>query len=270
MKKFLIGVALVVLAGIAVIVTAVSLAGRDRPVPDVADLAVERIALPPEDNAYPFFASATNVLHWPSNGTPVTDYLDGKTFDAAAVADILDRNAQTFELIKRGVVRKKCIAPEGTVFDASLRHMRPWLNMGRCLAARTRSCRLSGRYSDAAESCVSLLRFGDMVQQDPERLIQYLVGLAIMNLGLTQAQELARDKNLPMAELSRLSVALAELSPCAPALVRALKIEYKVVANRVDLCRDGKCGMAELAGLSGDRPHSLLKTVRYRSTNCER
>lgn len=45
-----IGLAILILAGITTIV-AVSLAGRDRPAPEVADLAVERIALPPEDNA---------------------------------------------------------------------------------------------------------------------------------------------------------------------------------------------------------------------------
>lgn len=262
MKKVLIGLAIFILAGITVVVTVLSLAGRDRPPPDVADLKVERIALPPEDNAYTFFVAATNTFYWPTNATLITDYLDGKTVDAGALADVLDQNTQMIESINRGTACKTCLAPEVTGFDTLLPHLSPWRNMGRVLAAKTRHTRLAGRYVQATESCIILLRFADLVQRDPECLIQYLVGIAIMDVGLSQAQELARDNNMPPVELTRLSAALAELSPSAPGLVRAIKVEYKVVANTTDQFRDGKFGMTELAGLSGDKPHPLLKGRR--------
>jgi hypothetical protein len=262
MKKVLIGLAILIVAGIGVIVTAVILAARDRAAPDVADLAVERTALPPEDNAYTFFVSATNTFCWPSNATPITDYLDGKTVGDRALADVLDRNTQTMESINRGVACRKCVAPEVTGFDTLLPHLSPWRNMGRVLAVKTRYSRVAGRHVEATDSCISLLRFADLIHREPECLIQYLVGIAILDLGLTQAQDLARDKNMPMTELTRLSVALAELSQSAPGLVRAIKVEYKVVANTIDQFREGKFGMTELAGLSGDKPHPLLKGRR--------
>ncbi len=262
MKKVLIGLAIFGLVGITAIVTAVSLAGRDRPDPDVADLAVDRIALPPEDNACTFFVSATNTFYWPTNATLIADYLDGKAVDAGALADVLDRNTRTIESINRGLECKKCVAPEVTGFDTLLPPLSSWRKMGRVLAAKTRYSRLALRHIQATESCISLLRFADLIQRDPECLIQYLVGIAVMDLGLTQAQQLASDTNMPMAELTRLSAALAELSPSAPGLVRAIKVEYKVVANTIDQFRAGKFGMTEVAGLTGEKPHPLLKGKR--------
>jgi len=32
--------------------------------------------------------------HWPTNATLITDYLDGKTVDAGALADVLDQNTE--------------------------------------------------------------------------------------------------------------------------------------------------------------------------------
>lgn len=232
MKKVLIVWTILTLAGITLIVTALRLAGCDRPAPNVADLAVERIAPQPEENAYTFFMSATNTFYWPANATLITDYLEGKPVDAGALADALDRNTQTIQILHRGVACKKRVAPEVTSYDTAVPHLGLWSTMGRVLAATTRYSRLAARYVPATDSCISLLRFADLIQRDPECLIQYLVGTERLDLALTQAQKLARDNNMPTGELTRLSAALAEFSPSAPGLVRAIKIEYRMWPTR--------------------------------------
>ena len=65
MKKALSLLGVVMVAGIVAVVAAMTFAGRDIPAPDTADLTIEHPDVPPEENAYTYFVSATNVLYWP-------------------------------------------------------------------------------------------------------------------------------------------------------------------------------------------------------------
>ena len=262
MKRILIALAVVVVGGIVAIVTLVSYVSRDIPEPDVADLAVDRPELPPAENAYTYFISATNAFYWPTNSAVVTDYLDGETVDTEALATVLMKNAEAMTLIRRGIQCQKCVTPEVTGFDTLLPYLSPWRNMGRILAAKTRHDRLAGRYSEATETCISHLRFADLIQRDAECIINYLVGIAVLDLGLAQARDLARDPGMSSPELRRLSDTLSALGPFAPGLIRAIKVEYKVVASTIDDLGKGNFSMDDLSSLSGSDPPSLLKGKR--------
>jgi hypothetical protein len=262
MNKVFAGLAILGAAGVVAVVAVISMAGRDIPEPDVSDLRVERIELPVEDNAFTHFMSAADAHYWPTNSTVVTDYLEGKPVEADALVDVLVTNRDAQELILRGNQCPRCIAPEVNGFDDVLPHLGPWRNMGRVLAAQTRASRRAGRYADATETCITLLRFGHLIQKDAEGIIHYLVGLSILNIGLEQAQDLVRGKDMPLDERNRLSSALAEIGPLAPGLVRALKVEYRAVANTTDQIGDGRLGLYELSNLGGGEPHPWLKGKR--------
>jgi hypothetical protein len=262
MRRFLAGLAILGAAGVVAVVAVISLAGRDIPEPDVGDLQVARLELPAQENAYAHFLSATDALCWPTNATLVADYLEGKPVEADALAEVLDGNGEAMELIHRGNQCQHCIAPEVNGFDDVLPHLSPWRNLGRVLAAQTRQCRLAGRHAEATESCITLLRFADLIQKDAEGLIHYLVGISILNLGLEQAQDLARETDLPPDVMNLLSSELAELGPLAPGLVRALKVEYRAVANTTDHLSDGEFDLYELSNLGGGEPDPRLKGKR--------
>lgn len=262
MKKILITLAIVLAVGIATIVAAISYASRDIPEPDVIDLAVERPEIPPDDNAYTYFTAATNAFYWPTNSALVTDFIDGETVDTEALATVLMRNEKTATLIRRGVECQRCITPEVTGFDTLLPYIRPWRNMGRILAAKTRHDRIAGRYAQATEACILHLKFADLIQGDAECIINYLVGIAILDIGLAQARDLARDPGMSSQELKKLSEALASVGPFAPGLIRAIKVEYKVVANTIDDLGKGNFSMDDLSSLSGSDPPSILKGKR--------
>ena len=252
----------VMVAGIVAVVAAMTFAGRDIPAPDTADLTIEHPDVPPKENAYTYFVSATNVLYWPEDSCLVAEYLNGKAANEEAVVEMVASNRKTMVLIKRGLECRSCITPEVTGFDTLLPYTSAWLQMGRILALITRHDRLAGRYADATDACISLLGFSDMIQADAEGIINYLVGTAVLHLGLMQAQDLASDKSTPLDELLRLSTCLAGLGPLAPGLVRATKVEYRVEASIVDQLRDGKYGTDEFVGLGGGRPNTLLKGRR--------
>jgi hypothetical protein len=90
-----------------------------------------------------------------------------------------------------------------------------------------------------------------MLQSNPETIIHYLIGFAVLDLSLTQVQDLALDNNAPPSELSRLSVALARLGPRSTGLIRALKGEYHYSTSSVDSMQSGKLGIGELLHFGG-------------------
>jgi len=262
MKRILIALAIVIVVGIGAIVAGISFASRDIPEPDVADLAVYRPDIAPETNAYTYFLSATNAFYWPTNSAVVTDYLDGKSVDVTVIAEVIAQNQDTEELIRRGVECPRCITPEVTGFDTLLPYLSPWRNIGRVLAVKTRHDRLAGRYAEATDTCITQLKFANLIQGDAECIINYLVGIAILDIGLAQARDLARDPGMPSQELKKLSEILADLGPFSPGLIRALKVEYKVVASTIDDLGKNNFNMDDLSSLSGSDPPSMLKGRR--------
>ncbi len=262
MKRILITLAICVVLVIVAIIATLSHASRDIPEPDVTDLAVERPDIPSADNAYTYFISATNALYWSTNSAFVADYLNGEPVDPEALASVFAKNESTMALVRRGVECQRCITPEVTGFDTLIPYIGPWLKMGRILAAKTRHDRLAGNYADAVETNITHLKFADLIQGDAEGIINYLVGIAILELGLVQARDLARDPGISESELRKLSDTLASLRPLAPGLIRAIKVEYKVVANTIDHLGKGNFSMDDLNFLSGTPTPSVLKGKR--------
>lgn len=270
MKRILVMLAVLLLLAIGGAIAVLSLAGRDIPVPDTTDLIIARAIVLPEKNAYTYFISATNSLclskndSWPwpqsTNDSPITDYLDGKLVDDTVIQEVIARNATAMEVLDQGLKCQTCLIPEVTGCDGCHPSVFFLGNMGKVMALKTKYDRLAGRYADATGTCISLLRFGNMVQNNAVSRFYYLAGTAVLHLGLMQAQDIARDKGTPQEELTRLSEALAALGPFDRGLILAIKMEYKYYANIIDQIRDGKFDMDKLADVRGGKSVSKLNS----------
>ena len=248
-----------------IVIIYVQILGRDILPPNTADLVPERVELTAEQNAFTYFVSATNSLYWPTNTSVVIDYLDGKMGDDALIQETISRNPEMMALLEKGLERQRCLTPEVASFDADISYLTPWRSMGRVWAIKVRHDRLARRYVEATRACISLLRYGDIIQRDAQCEINYLVGLAVLDLGFTQAQDLARDPDIPQEELTRLSEALVNLGPFDHGLIRAIKSEYRAVANMIDQVRDGKVGVGDLFLGMGQKPSSDFSHGRFKS-----
>ena len=237
---FLLGLIIAGITGIASIL--IMIAGRDIPPPDTTDLIPERVELPADSNAFTFFELATNSFYWPTNAAFVTDFLDDKPVDDELIHEAISRNTNMMDIAGKGLACQRCITPEITSFATPTPYLAPLRNMGRIMAIKTKHERLSGRYAEATRTCISLLRYGNLIQKDAECLINYLVGIAVLDIGFTQAQDLARDNGTPLEELAQLSEALTNLGPFDHGLVRAIKVENRVIANTIDQLRRGSLG----------------------------
>lgn len=237
-KKWVIPVALALVV-ILFLVEIVLYAGRDIPEPVVADLALVRPVVAPEENAFTYFEEAAGVFTWTTNYDLFVDYLNDKPADTGAIAVVIAANGKALDLIRKGLDCPRGLPPEVADFNTEMPCLRYWRNTGKLLAAKVQRDRLEGRYADAAGDCVSLLQFGDIIMREPECMIVFLVGIAIRDYGLAQVRALALDSNTPPAELRRLALALDGMSTAGTGLVHAVKSEYRLAARLIDTFRKG-------------------------------
>lgn len=234
----------------------IALSSRDIPPPDVTDLKVERPEVAPDENAYTFLESAAHSFHWPTNSLIVTDYLAGRQVAQEEILEVIDRNKEMLGIMDQVARCSICLAPEITGFDSLLTYIGEWRNMGRVMALEARYRRLSGDYQRSVSTCISLLRFGDLVQHDAECIINYLVGIAITELGLQQVRDLAIDEGTTDRELSALAGTLADLGPFDHGFDRAIKMEYKMVSSTLDDFASGKINMDQIMAVESSDTES--------------
>lgn len=251
MKKIFVTLGILVASGIPAIWGYMAYVGRDIAEPDVADLALQRPEIAPEENAYTYFMSAAKSLHRPVGVDPVTGYLNGDPVAPDALTEVLDKNQDMISMIEAGIRYPRCITPEVTGYDTPLPHLTPWRHMAKVLGAKTRHDRMAGRYAEATRACIAHITFADLIQKDAGCLIHYLVGIAILDTGLTQAHGLARDPGTPAPELRRLSESLDAITPVTQGLDRAIRAEYQIAANTVDQLHHGEFSADDLVGSGG-------------------
>jgi hypothetical protein len=211
---------------------------RDIPPPDTSDLALVRPEVAPEDNAYTYFSAISNVLYWPTNAFFIEKCLLWKSVSDDFITDVIGKNERALALIERGLACRICIIPEIPDFD-SASPIKELSQAAGIMASKTRQARLAGRYPEATATCLALLKFGKMVRAGVEYDVEYH-GTLILDYGLNEAQDLARDQNTPLDQLERLFTGLAALDPLTPGIVHAIKAQYRYWATLADRIRDGK------------------------------
>jgi len=260
MKKFL----WYLLALIAFLTLMVALymviAGKDIPDIDDSDLTLFRPDIPPDQNAFTYFLSATNVMYWPTNSSFVGEYLRGSSVEDSQLLDIISRNEEAIAIIRQGSAYEVCLAPEMIDSHSMCPSVGDWLEMGRILALKTRYERLNGAFGEATDTSLLHLAFAGRVLNHPESLIHYLVGAAVLKLGVIQALDLVKEEGVPPEEKRKLLAMLSDHGSITPGFIRAMKAEYKGSALIVEQIRNRQLGLLELAELSdGNRiKHKLL------------
>lgn len=266
MKRRKLVIGLVIAVAFIALVLVVALRGGDIAPPDVSDLSVYRPVVGPETNAFTYFFRASELVDWPTNGVLVSGYLGGKPVSAVDIEALLNSNTEAIAQVERGT---KCIvlqAPEITGFDALIPYVSEWLRIAKILAVRSRFARLSGQYSAATESCITLVSFARLIQANPECLISYLVGLAAADMGLAQARDLACDAGTPLAECEKLQEAASGFGSLYSGFVMAMKTEYRFASVALAQIQDGQLSIGDLAtigGAGGANPLLKQRVPRY-------
>ena len=235
--------------------------GRDIPAPDMSDLEPEQISLPDGENAYTHLIAITNVWHMPEDARErLSDYRKGKEVDETALAELVEKNENTFSAIRRGLEFDKCIHPALATFayDPALF---TWMGLSDLLIAKTRLQRTSGAVSNAVEIAGVELALADRVGEYPNNLIHVLVGRALLIGGLRQARDIARDEKITPANLERMAEILTGLKPLAPSIVRAWKGEHRFASQTLAQLHSGTLSDADLLIMADNAGGLDMNTV---------
>lgn len=241
---------------------------RDSASIDVSDISLKRLQIPAEDNAYHFFNQATNKLVWPSRDENyIIRYLNGTDINKDDLKSSLELNAEAIDLLQQGVRLEYCQPPEVTLFSQLLPYLSEWQNLSKTLLARARFAYENKNYVDATEDVVSLIKFGKLISKDSEILINYLVGVAFINMGLNESETWIANPDFPLPQLMIIQNELKDYSAFRTGLSTSLKGEFSILANTIDLIDSGELNMQDLGLLpnqGGPNPLGGLTRVMFK------
>jgi len=269
-------VILLVVLGIAVILAVIGamvwhVLSKDEPPPDVSDLAVVRLDLPDERNAFAYFEKAAAAMDWPElheyeppAGTPA----DSEEWEERLVAEFLKRpNEECLRLWEKGMAVGSCQVPEVTGFDHKMPYLKQWRAMTRLLNARATHDFREGREALAFDREMRIVEFGRMIQDSGGSVIHYLLGKHIKNIGLWRIRHWLSKTTLSPEQLLPLVERLAAYESNRKALADGYRVEYQAVAAMVD---DVVAGDYEKLGILGMKQEKRLSRYKFKPNQTKR
>lgn len=228
--------------------------------PDVSDFRVERVTVPEEQNAFVVYkqAYAASTLEEENDAEILKENVP-EIQDEEAVETLLERNQEMMRLLTVGNQKERCQFPEVNSFKDLIPEATGFLQIAKFLHLKVRFELAQGEIDQATETLLTLLKFGDPILEAPESLIQYLVGVAIFAHAYEAGEAVVKNPDCSTETLSRIGRTLSDTGDFTPGLIRAIKMEFKVVSNQLQ--DFSEMTIDELSQLSGSSAPSFLGKV---------
>ena len=205
----------------------IALNSGDLPPPDVSDLQVPYPNVPDEENAYTLYAEAAPALDIEDEVLDAIQSDPGESFeDPQAVEELLKRFDVPLEKMAKGARRERCIFPRPDAIDTMLPSVTGFLTAGQLWKAEVQVALERGELERAEASARNLLLFGQSVITEPETLIQYLIGNALLAYGFEAFELVVTHPKVTPETLKEMRHLLAMEDLLNEALSQAMKAEY--------------------------------------------
>ena len=232
----LLGLAIVIVSALALVY---AIGSRDALPPADGDLALERLEIPDEANAYTAFIAAAEAYAPPTPANLLSDYLEGRPVDTNALKAFVAVNHETYALMQPAANRAHCIFPCFQDFFAETPGFRKLRLLARLLLVKGSLALGESDYAGAKEAIAALIRFGGLVQEHPESYVQHMMGIWMLEEGLTIAMKLAQDPDAPTEALRTVAEALAQTPSITNGFIWAMKAEYRLGTLVIDAVATG-------------------------------
>ncbi len=227
----------------------------DGPPPAVGDLRLERPDIPEKQNAYYWFNRAGEKVYWPEDEESedrLLEMLDGDTWEAPQVEELLERNREALELLNRGLRCSRCQAPEPKGIGETCPLLLPWLHLGRVVCLRAVSLLEKGEEQRALRELMTVLHFGNMIEACKGELILYYLGIEAKATAFRHLIGSPWGSPSEPALLIRNARRLGDYRADQRGLCDAFRAEYRNAEILVDDLAQGKCSFDDVLG--GDDP----------------
>jgi len=242
---------------------------RDEAPPDDSDLIVKRLDIPDDQNGFTYFQQAGEILYWPGTESwekahTVADdpnensrdrldkMLDGKDWDEALAAEILDANKPTFALIEKGLACREFQVPEGKSIYDKIPYVFDFMQTARLMRLRAADLAARDKGVEAVERTLDVVFFGNSQERSKGGLVHFLVGQTIKGEGLEQLRRLLVECKVPAETLQAVAVRLTAWQDSATGLADGLRCEYQIESNTIEAIHQGNLTMKSLARIDHD------------------
>jgi hypothetical protein len=228
--------------------------------PDVSDFWVERVELSEKENAFVIFkqAYAASSLEEEKDAELLKENFQ-EIHDEKAVEDLLERNQEMMRLLTVGNQMVGCQFPAINSFKDLIPEATCFLQTAKFLHLKVKFELAQGEDDQATETLLTLLKFGDRIIEAPESLIQYLVGVAMFAHAYEAGEEIIKNPDCSTETLSKIQQVVSETGDFTPGLIRAIKMEFKVVSYQLQ--DFSKMSLQEISQLDGSSAPPFLGKV---------
>lgn len=205
---------------------------EDIPPINDADLQLHQVTIPDSDNAYFDLEKIKDVIYFPSeNSQIIRDMIDGKTWDDAVAEEIITKNAQALIYFSEAASKPLFQDPalgdlENYSFDAATPALATWRQVAQISAVNAIYLAKQGKDKDAMDQALLSAQIGQKIQESQSSLIEFLVALAMKELGLETLQSVLATSKLSSIELKQYTSLLDKYYKNEGGLISAFIAEY--------------------------------------------
>lgn len=210
---------------------------HDAPLADSSYLRLENIAVPPEEqNAYYYFSKIKDTVE-PKD---MQDYLSGKKWDEKIVKEILQKNESALSFFDAAAKKEKFqnpayADPDKISIDMKLTPMNSRRSIARLSSLKALYLFKQGNEREALEESIKIIDVGQKMQDSQGSLIEYLVALAMKDIGLQRVRQvLMQSVTLSPELLSAYANKLERYKNNEDGLQRVWKGEHLISLQVVD------------------------------------
>lgn len=205
-----------------------------------SDLQLQKVSVADSDNAYFDLIKLSGVIYEPKDKSQaIIDMLAGKTWDNQVAEDVVSKNSQAFIYFAEAARKLKYQNPKSAdpakiTSNMVLAPMNSWKQMARLSAIRAMYLAKQGKDKEALDEALNSVIVGQKIQNSQATLIEYLVAIAMKNVGLETVQKIIPSSKLTSSELKQYAQGLDKFYKNEDGLIMAFKSEYHGLSWIID------------------------------------
>lgn len=210
---------------------------KDIPPIDDRDLQLVKVDVPREQNAFYDLVEIDKYLSYPpKTPDPIQDHITGKVWDEQFVQETLAKNEQALALFDEAVKKPSFQNPK-TADPTKI--LSTSLKIARLSSLKALSLARQNKDAEALNEAIKSVEIGQKIQESQVGLIDYLIGIAIKQIGLSTLQKLVAVTKLPPETLIQDAKYLEKFKNNEEGLKTAFKVEYALAINSIDSVASG-------------------------------
>jgi hypothetical protein len=224
------------------LILAVWLLLRDDAPLDDSRLQFERPKIADVDNGFLLIEQAVAAMDLAKEDEfLVSDFHDSavETDDDAKVATLVERNRKAIDLFLASGTRKAFQVPEIKTVADDTEYLHHWRNLTRLATANAKLAFIAGDEAEAFRLTLATLAVGTAAEHCGGCVIHYLVALSVKGMAVRQLQWMCRRTTLGGDALTGYAQALGQHYSSRAAAQNALRSEFQVSINTIEVTSDG-------------------------------